>query len=360
MSGQIERLQALRFVAAFMVLICHVLMEMEEHGLPLGYGAALLRFPWGSGVDLFFVISGFIIAHIAWDKPAGAGTSADFLARRLIRIWPTYLIFSLLALAALVFASATLEHQGMNAPYVLASLGFVPWPRPDDGQLYPLLGQGWTLNYEMFFYAVLAVFLLAPRAVRFIGIAVVLTILVVVAAASPLPYFAEFYGNSIVLEFVLGIGLCWLYRKGMTVPGVLAGIVVIASLVVLNVLEAYPDLPRVVSRGLPCALIVSSIVLWRRGEHALGVKPLPELGNASYALYLSHPFVVNVVLLVWMKLQLGMPEVFAVTATLASILFSVLFYRLVETPLRKWMTRLYDRSQRGKMRDPLARPAPPV
>ncbi|MEQ1781281.1 MAG: acyltransferase [Hyphomonadaceae bacterium] len=346
-SGQIDRLQALRFVAAFMVLIRHVLMEIEGHGQTVAFGAELMRVPWGAGVDLFFVISGFIMALIAWDKPAGVMAASDFVARRLIRIWPTYLIFSVLAVAAIVIVPAGLENQKIDVAHVIASLTFIPWPRPDDGQLYPVLGQGWTLNYEMFFYAVLAIFLVAPRAIRFIGVTVVLVVLVIVAAASPLPYFAEFYGNSIVLEFVLGIGLCWLYRRGVSVPGVMAGLAVLVSMAALFVMESYPELPRIVSRGLPCSVIVSAVILWRRGEAALGVKPLPDLGDASYALYLSHPFVVNALLIVWLKLN-GSMETFAAVAIAASVVFSLLFFRFVEKPLRGGMLRLYDRPGRAR------------
>lgn len=150
---RIESLQWLRALAAMMVLIGHVLEE-AAHYRGIGAGAAAL--PWTRGVDVFFVISGVVIA-LAGQRHAGSTSGAGaFLVRRVIRVVPLYWMFTTLMVAALVVAPGGVKETELDPGQIAASYLFLPYER-HDGRIAPVLSLGWTLNYEMFFYLLAAV-----------------------------------------------------------------------------------------------------------------------------------------------------------------------------------------------------------
>ncbi len=151
-SGQPARaapIEALRAISALAVAAFHFQLDLV-HALPQAHVPDLIR--GAAGVDIFFVISGFVIARSAAALPAEHG-AGYFFARRLIRIVPLYWSVTLLYLALAV----VLPDRGntFTLPLVLTSFAFIPFPR-SDGFIQPVIGQGWSLNYEMLFYAIYA------------------------------------------------------------------------------------------------------------------------------------------------------------------------------------------------------------
>ena len=130
-----------------------------------------------AGVDLFFVISGFVMVYASERMFGRAGGQLQFITRRLIRIVPLYWLVTPLYLV-MALAIPAFE-KSYSVASVVASYLFIPWPRL-DGIMQPLVGQGWTLNYEMFFYAIFAAAILAPR-----RIAVALASGVLIVAVGP-------------------------------------------------------------------------------------------------------------------------------------------------------------------------------
>ena len=132
----IYSLQALRFIAAALVVVSHIRTEV---GLT----------PFGSsGVDIFFVISGFIIYYVTRDG------APQFFTRRLIRIVPLYWLGTLALAAIALKAPGMLNHTSLDADKLLGSLFFIPvWNESVQYHL-PLLTLGWSLNYEILFYLV--------------------------------------------------------------------------------------------------------------------------------------------------------------------------------------------------------------
>ena len=181
-----------------------------------------------------------------------------------------------------------------GAGYILASYFFIPWPRP-DGLMEPALGLGWTLNYEMFFYLVLTPFLLLPRTRAVLGSAAALCLLVAVGQVFGFgSVFLRFWADPIILEFVLGMGIALAVANGLTIPGWLRLAMVAAVVICLHEQAEGAFASRVVSFGLPGALLVAAAVSSRRPER-LGpaMRGLIRLGDASYAMYLFHPFVMR-------------------------------------------------------------------
>jgi peptidoglycan/LPS O-acetylase OafA/YrhL len=202
----------------------------------LGY-----RGPWPdillSGVDVFFVISGFIM----WVTTARRGQPLEFYRHRLARIVPLYWLVTTAVVAILVVAPGAVQSGKVDVWHIVASYLFIPVVHPVTGLMQPVLVPGWTLNYEMFFYALFGVSLLLPRMTRLLALIVVLGGL---AALGHLPVIApasaaEFYTRDIVLEFALGAGAAamYLYLAETTVSAATA------CLVLVSPVSAYgPDL----------------------------------------------------------------------------------------------------------------------
>jgi exopolysaccharide production protein ExoZ len=155
-QNEIIGVQAMRFTAALSVVVDHYVIHLCEQGvfpqswLPFSYRLGSL------GVFLFFAISGFVMVLSNRNKFQVWRSSIDFVIRRIIRIWPMYFLATILVVA--------IKHSDpLNSiQNILKSLAFVPYIS-EVGLYRPVLGKGWTLNYEMFFYAVFAVCLNFPR-----------------------------------------------------------------------------------------------------------------------------------------------------------------------------------------------------
>lgn len=353
-SRLIERLQALRFTAAALVLVGHVIMEALQHPVILANAqinpetspvlSALRLVPWGVGVDIFFVISGFIISYGSLDRPASTESFVDFLIRRIIRIWPTYAFFTVLMVVANLLFQAVIRNPSLDPVYIVASLFFIPWERPTDGRMFPLLGQGWTLNYEMFFYVCFALAILLPRRARIPALVGGGCLLIVAGLTLPLPSILAFYANPIIAEFLFGVLLGVAFRKWPAAPRTGAVMVALGTLLAYGLFNVSSDLPRIVEAGVPAALIVAGILFaGEHGERLLGRPSLVLLGNASYALYLSHPFVINALIVIWLKLGIGQPVLFFLMAIVCSTVASVVVYLVLERRVLDHLGRAHAR-----------------
>ena len=171
--------QWLRAIAAMMVVVHHLNFHADWLREQAGAApSAFSQIPWSFGIHIFFVISGFIM--ILTTKNFGApGAWKTFLVRRLIRIVPLYWVLTTVMVAGVLMAPGSLELPADRWQYIAGSYLFIPVLRAAD-DLRPILGQGWTLDYEMFFYAAFTLAILWPRrfGVAFITIGfVVLAIL---------------------------------------------------------------------------------------------------------------------------------------------------------------------------------------
>ena len=124
-----------------------------------------MLFPWLAGVDIFFVISGFIMVYASSRWFGSARAPRVFLAHRIARIVPLYWATMMVYLAVLLLTPWLLNSEYLAPHFVIASFLFIPAARP-DGLVQPLYSLGWTLNYEMFFYALFAIAIAFPRRPR--------------------------------------------------------------------------------------------------------------------------------------------------------------------------------------------------
>jgi exopolysaccharide production protein ExoZ len=343
------RVQVLRLVAATLVVLGHAKHEAFKAQATdtVSWWAYAPTALFAGGVDIFFVISGFIMFTIAAQEFGRPGASMRFLLRRLTRIVPAYWLFTLAMASAAWLLSGKVNGTPPDAGEIMASLLFLPH-HDAQGSLYPVLMLGWTLNFEMLFYAVFALGLCLPRPGGLTLIVAAVTALALAGwvwqpQAAPLAFWCQ----SIVLEFLFGVLLAWLRERGWRLGRGGAWTLMLAGFAVLILLghrgASEPlDPARVPWMGLPAMAICAAATLVPQGvrqgplAHAAATA-----GDASYALYLSHPFVLGAVGAAWKLWGSPWPDLFVLLAYAACVGFALLFHRILERPMTRVLnTRL--------------------
>jgi exopolysaccharide production protein ExoZ len=336
-------LQILRFVAAAMVLFSHLNHEvLQRPALANGF-TPFQPVWWAGGVDVFFVISGFIMYHISAGQFGRPGAVIRFVERRVVRLVPPYWLFTALALLALVLVPGQMAHNHVSLAQVAGSFLFLPVAAP-DGHPTPVLILGWTLEFEMLFYAIFAVGLGFSRRRGLMVITAALLALVGLSFAQPLPLPLGFWASNIVLEFLFGIALARAFGAGLRVRAHFGALFVIAGVAALLWVQAmgWPGHAwnwRFAWAGLPSLAICAGVVLVRAPSRPGALaRPFVVLGDASFALYLSHPFTLS---LVAMAVQhfgyLGAWGYIAV-AFAACVAASYVIHIGLERPFHTWIT----------------------
>jgi len=357
----LPHVQGLRALAAFCVAFGHLQNDAAAHGLIAGHGlAAFGRFlPWEAGVDIFFVISGFVIVHATGPLfGTGAAGAWVFLRRRLARIVPLYWIMSAAFLAVLLLARSAIHGDIGGPAYIIASFLFIPWPRP-DGLMQPAFGLGWTLNYEMFFYAVFTPCLFLRRnfavaaATGVIGLFVLLGSLL--HPANPQ---LAYWSNPLVLEFCGGMALAQLRAANFRLPVAIRLLLLLLALAILHAAATGAPTHRVLSYGVPALLLVAGASLTAAPTPLSPVsRLLVRLGDASYAMYLVHPFVMRFLSILWRKFHAhpgGDATIYVVVglivAQLAALLINSQLERRLNTLLRRRSGVVHETVQMPGMR----------
>jgi len=335
------RLQGLRAIAAYMVVVHHCFAFLHSTGI------GIPEIPVGAaGVDLFFAISGFIMVYISTERDTAAG----FALGRLARIVPLYWLATFAAIALIAFRPWLFATSQVTVESVLSSLAFVP-AKNADGHLAPILLVGWTLNLEMMFYALLSVSLMAPTALRWRLLLVFMAAIFLIGLLAPKGSFASFYANPIILEFAFGIAIAAIVRQERL--SALAGRIPPVALIVagvaglgLSTLVTVNDWVRPFFWGIPCALVVLGVVRLDLAKPRAEAGLLGALGDASYSAYLLHPFVVALLGGFAFKALGGgyLAAILVVVLTLAITAgVSTLSYNLIEIPARN-LVRSVQRS----------------
>lgn len=326
--GNLTSIQLLRAVAAMSVVFFHM-ETVPQLGI--------------FGVDIFFVISGFVMAMVtSQDTSPGS-----FLLNRIIRIVPLYWILTA-ALAVVVLVEPTLIlSTTFNLVNFLKSLFFIPYFK-ESGLLQPFLFVGWTLNYEMLFYACMTAGLMISRRWH-IGITVgLLTLLYVVFGLFGWnPVLTEFFGNLKIFEFVLGIA-AWFSCRARVVHRVPAGLLVATCLACLGGMSylevAYPAIDDLFRFGIPSFFLVVAAVQLEPLARTRALRWVATtIGDSSYAIYLSHAYVIALMLRVLLKQGewLRSHYVLAVLIALAgSALVGRLIYLGIDKPMHRYLKKL--------------------
>ena len=334
----LSNVQVLRGIAALLVVVFHI---REEIGERLGDD----RWPsmtFGAfGVDIFFVISGFILVYATAPEFGSVRAAPTFFLRRLTRIVPLY--WAVTAAYAL-FMVRTHQDPGYTAPYLAASLSFLPYPQPGGGDYSPAYSLGWTLEYEMFFYLCLAGVIALPRTLAVSTLSVVLLCLAVAGQLVPMPWPLDFWSNSQIIEFVFGMILAEAYLRKVRLPGWLCVALALGGFAA--VLASVPSMDqwwayRGLGWGLPGAALVGAAVFHRPRKSGAVRRFLERLGDASYSIYLIHYLVfVLVAHLLRHHLTAIPPLGYAALLLAASVGAAMITYRYFERPVTRSLQRL--------------------
>lgn len=338
---KLDSVQLMRAVAAVMVLIGHVIAEAEYY-MDLTIQAGQL--PWTRGVDIFFIISGFIIALSGRRYFGQPGGTRAFVIRRFIRVVPLYWLFTTLMLLALILLPSGVKDTPFDPAQIASSYAFWPYARA-DGRVAPILSLGWTLNYEIFFYIIFSACLTVrhPSGMVLV-VGIIATLSLAGWAFDPQTPALAVWTNSILIEFGLGILLAevWLSQRGRLKHSVLKGSLILitgfALLIALNQ-DGMSPIPRFIASGIPALLIVAGPILyWQRDLPRLTTL----LGDSSYALYLSHRFVLRGVTLVALPVlpaTMTGAAVYLIGVCGLAIITGVLVFRYIETPMLRALNK---------------------
>ena len=351
----------LRGIAALFVVAAHSIDLSLSHGSWWITRAGHLENVGAVGVDLFFVISGFVMAYSV-TRMTGLADASRFLRLRWARIAPPYWIACLL----LMLEATTVPGWRSVANAVF----FVPWA---DAQTYtmPPLDIGWTLSFEFSFYLLVAVLVAVGWARRpeVLGLGLLALTLIGLPLGAGAPLLLRWFTNPILVEFALGVGAYALWQRGLVekqqralrVLG-LGGLAVLIA----EVFTGYGDISkapetisghlswsRVLLWGLPAAAVFLGAVALPQAGHGAAARALRFLGDMSYSLYLVHILAIRVVdrLLGHVDVDVAPPLVF-VLALFAGLVAGAVFYRVIELPVTAGARRLV-----APRRAPAERPA---
>lgn len=314
MRDKLQSLQVLRALAALLVVLDHVPF--------IGRGSF--------GVDIFFVISGFVIALVAETDPR------HFFFKRIFRIVPLYWLATICMFLLASVDPHALRHAVADPVSLAKSLGFIPFLKSGD-DIQPLLPQGWTLNYEMMFYLLFALCLAVARRYAVVGAAALICLVVLlgwIIHPTSIPFL--FWTNPIILEFVFGLALFKIWRKSRASgPGWLAFSLVAVLLGALAWLQPRYPIHRIAA--VPATAIVWAILLTE------GRVRYPRLlittGDASYSVYLLHLFILvpSYALLAHMRAPLWTRVAMTPAILGATVLVAIATFRTIERPSNSWL-----------------------
>lgn len=330
---KLQNVQALRGIAALMVVLYHLLVIEQK------YGHGLISLPrcfnlGSAGVDIFFVISGFIMTVIIQGQFQQPQAIKHFLYNRVTRIYPIYWFYSLLVLLAfLLHPNWVNQSQGGHVD-IIRSLLLLP-----QNQL-PLVAVGWSLVYEMYFYLVITCLLFFPE--KYLLKLLTAWLLFIVISRTLLQFNSatlDLITNPLTCEFIGGCFIARLcnYKKPMPIF-LFVGIVLLLANFFLYRLQynAPTGFARVFLYGLPSMLILYGVVVFEHKLFLTFPKILSTLGDASYSIYLSHVLVLCVLGRFWSSVRfdnLALHLCALVLMVAAVIIWSILSYNYIEKPL---------------------------
>ena len=315
-----QNIELLRFIAALAVVYFHAVGTLRAVAFP-EIGPNPLTELGAAGVDVFFVISGFVIFLSLTRKNR---TPIEFARDRLIRLVPAYWI---LTISHLVILASVAILRAAEVPFdfswTIQSLFFVSQPL---GNNLPLISQGWSLEIEMLFYLLVAVGLIIKNPIANIVFPAVALVSLVGFGLLP----------DLALEFIFGGLLGYLYTRikfpaPVAIGAGVIGIVMFVAPVILGAVDA----PRWVTWGIPSMLVVFSAI----NLPQLNWKILPTIGAASYPVYLLHMMVINIVSPIMSMFGSSTAMFFFALASclILSQVLGIIFDKMVDKPITRFL-----------------------
>lgn len=328
-DANIESVQIMRGVAALLVVLLHISIKGGQYG-----NGALKGFSiGGAGVDLFFIISGYIMCVSTMGRDLNFGR---FMLHRIRRIMPLYWITTTIGLVIFLYKPDIINTSGGETS-IWASYTLVP-----NGKRY-LNSNGWTLSYEFLFYILFGL-LIHKGTYKAIQLSSLL-LLVLVATGLVFSYNGNafnFATSNLYLEFIFGMGCFYLFNKKLIRPNAAMGLSLCILGTMLLIAEMVFKIPNQEQGrgwlwGIPMLLIFTGFLCLEgfiKGSTSILKRLFLEAGNSSYSLYLFHPFTLSGTAMCLKRLHMSSnPYLFTVILFSVSVTVGYLVYLYVERPL---------------------------
>ncbi|MBY0501817.1 MAG: acyltransferase [Alphaproteobacteria bacterium] len=341
MQSPLLSVQLLRCIAAWLVVIHHYYQIV-----PYNFNSTIwnwLSVHGKSGVELFFLISGFIIYLSSKNK-----TILSFWKSRFCRIFPAWWFYlSIFAFLIIYFPSIwgvfhkfEIGHFIKSFLYMRGTHSTVEFPVHS----YPLISQGWSLNLEIFFYTIFSLCLFMRNGYRILWCSIFIFFFIFSKMGFIVNLTSIFYSNSSIIVFVFGLLIAYFYENEITSPPLVLVALFLIGMYGLFTFESVGT-PRYMSYGLPWTLIFYSVVSLEKYilKFSSFLQWAKHLGDWSYSIYLNHALVLFFSRYL-IKQGFISPGLFIFSLSMGTIiLLSGLSYYLLEIPSKKIFGKVIDK-----------------
>jgi len=246
-----------------------------------------------TGIDLFFVLSGFVMIYTTARRPLGMWA---FFINRVVRIVPLYWALTMAVFLGALVAPRIFQSTRGDSVELLKSLLFIPYLK-GSGLFRPVLHPGWTLNLEMFFYGLFAVSLIVRSGAWRLALVIgaLFSLVGLGAVLQPQGGLLAFYSQPVILDFGAGMVLGVIFPRlaQLQVSRILCYVgLVVTAIAMVAARQLLPDPQAAIPIGLSATLFVLFVLLAEVRGVVVRSPFLLLIGAASYSLYLTHIFVV--------------------------------------------------------------------
>jgi exopolysaccharide production protein ExoZ len=347
---KLQNIQALRGIAVLSVVLFHLVTIEHKYGgtetiLPFFFNFGLF------GVDLFFVISGFVMVAITRGKFQDIKQALLFLYHRASRIYPAYWIYSLFVLCVFLIKPSLVNSSQGSQVDILSSFLLLP------SETLPLVMVGWTLIHEMYFYLTffLVMLLIKERHLPFVillwGI-VIIFLNVFLELTSP---FSRLVSHPLTIEFISGCFLAIIFFRENNRLLETRSLLILTSICLIVSVYGYclyhqitgqidpQGWWRILIFGIPAILLVFSFVNAERNGNILH-SSLVKIGDASYSIYLSHILTLSAAGRLWSMYyssNAAYDKIIMIPLFLVlTIIVGIASYHFIEMPLLRYSRRI--------------------
>jgi exopolysaccharide production protein ExoZ len=342
-QNKLQSIQIFRGLAASAIVLLH---SIQAYLISVNQQDLLNQYiPLAAGVDVFFVISGFVMMMVSDSKTGRERNAITFLANRVARVVPTYWLYTVTLAIAGIIVPSIFRNTVVNHETILKSLFFIPYFRTEN-MIQPILLVGWTLNYEMLFYLIFAMLIGFSSRNRIIAMAAIFICLFIVGlTVYPETAIGKFLSSSLVFEFVSGMVIYAVYRtygspawfQSLAAFGLA---VLVFSWIGIDGLGS--EQTRFLEWGVPSLLMVYA-GLGLPTMAGMVVRFFERLGDWSYSIYLTHLIVIGVLIKIWTRIGGEVGLGFVILAVVVSLIAGAVLYRVIEQPLLRASRRLISR-----------------
>lgn len=339
---KLKLIQVFRGCAAILVLLFHITANFEVLFTGKEFLFGIFKFG-AAGVDFFFVLSGFIIAYSSLEL-VQRQKYWNYIAHRLIRIYPIYWIVFIISLLPHIFFPQfyntiySLDWKNILSAFLLL---------PNHNMIN---GVSWTLSFELYFYLLfLIIFLFRNIKISFLLIIVYALITLLSSTLG----INGFFVSPLICEFFLGIVAYFLFKYSflktnglyLLIFGLLT-FIVSAYLIDKNIILLNTELNRVIYFGLPSFFIILGAIIIETNKNINIKHLLLDIGDSSYSLYLIHLPIVVIALKVLsnkFSISLLLLNVYLLILCIFIIAISIVTHKLIEKPTTLFLKKNYKR-----------------